>query len=562
MDITGAANTSDYPIWWRASQSYPDGAGYYYGTEDGSNYTWNMFSGTTNDTAFILYTSTSYGAGSPINATITFDEAARLVANPIISIVLDCSGSTIDSDATGARFDAAKTFITAVEAACNNTGVPDSDKPLFDLIVFSSSYTAGQQYSANTSSISAPLGFTSAVTPDTTSILATLDYLKANSSLWSGGTPLTDVTAVACERLRLLKASTDPARYSAILLLTDGLTNSDSKTQENVITDYILPNNIVTYSIGFGSSSLSDVDLFAQAQYLYEFSNRSNGRYYSDSSTTGLDTILADITSEARWAFQDFTRSYAFESNVLLHTITPNCTLPGNSYGTIDVYCMAEDDLDWDIVSRNVQLNQDSPVSISIERIVKYVKVIIHLHTGSIPTVPSMNLVYEVLHKSYIFTNPYSVVNTPQVVSFSCPSVYKQSNCLYTFKVGLGNMCDWNKMLTIPEPGRLVIPSLLDKSLTAVSGKTLTYAADRITGWPGDWLTVVTQNGTILAETQYSANSNSGEIVLLVTPPAGATLTLSLIPPKKYVIGLELQHADQIPPVSMNYSWMYSVRPT
>lgn len=561
-------DVNNYIEWWGATESYPSGSGAW-----GSGPGWSILSCVPDDFYVSVWSSGTFGSTGVTGSSFVFDTPSEQNVNPLVSIIVDCSGSSTDSDPSGERFNAAKTFVSQIldyYTTGTHEALPEDKTALFDILVFAADGLAKSNYTvydADTTStkLYAVLGAPSKVTNSESAIVTALDEFN-DTAKWTSTTPLTGSILLAAQRLMSISPpdAIGYGRQKVILLLTDGMDNTSGGESQDGVIEYLQSdsdNPISVSAIGFGSAQLAQDQLESQAAFLFEYANKTSGRYYSDTSTGGISGILSDLSSNPTWTSGDFEQVYSLNNEVYLETIDLSLSLPGNSSGTVDVYTAeAGNVVVWTQVGEGAFVLSDPPETITINRYAKHIKFIFHLTAGSIPSVTGGFFGYSVPFEEYLFTKEYTTERPVHEVSMSYARIPENmpTGSSLSFAVLPGNSTNWTYAVHLDDYDRELIPGRNYETTT--TSDNLIYTL-RNGAFVGADIVKVYVNNVLMPSTYYMLYPHSGTIVFNEPRHEDDTILCSIGYNSRYRIGIKLRHTDPYPPTDFNFSWIFTIRP-
>lgn len=581
-------DTGNYIEWYGASDSYPLGSGGYCTQPAGS---WQVVTPLTatgsDDHNVIIHEWGTFPSGGTVSTAFEFPEGpAKHVVNPIISIVIDCSGSMADTnDKENKRFDTAYDFATQLldyYSTGSHENLPTDETALFDIIIFGDSRynpnlpgaeeTNFDEHIVNPNSGYALLGSTSNIT-NSGSVLQSKLNLAKNSGL-GGGTPLQHSVRLAAERL----AKMESGRNKAIVVFTDGVATDDydnpQEFQKNplksddIINDYLLvdsdnPISVTSVLFYVEPTGYTDPELIKASQFLSYYATRTNGRFYTSVGTDGFDDIIHDLTTSTVWIQKEETREIDLKKDVLCKELSLNVTLPGQSTATVDIYTSTNDrPTDWNPLPGNPYVLYDSSVTppvISIDRMLRYLRFIFTLSAGSLPIIDGGTLTYENFNQVDLCTVAFPTERPIQQLSLSFSRVPDMlpTGVYRDFAVGLGSSTNWDNMRLLSEYDRESIPARIRESTTTEDNQTYALRYGRYSGAE----LAVYVNGGKVPDDSYTMDGYNGTITFLSPKRDQDVVTITVVYDYSYRIQTRTRFTTGEFPVEFDYSWLYTLHP-
>lgn len=575
---------NDYVEWWGATEDYPNGKGMYSTDLEG----WVDLPAPIDDYYVSIYSHVTHAAGSYTGASFAFDAPVTQNVNPVISIVIDCSNSMLygihggansGSDPFGERFASVKTFIHSMLdyfSTGSHASLDVDQTVLFDLVVFTESLLIDDKkpYPFNnsikydpTKGIYALLGESTNVTNDEAALYSLLDAAN-NQSYWGNGTPLHQSIKIAAQRLKELSVTDGIGvdRKKAIIVFTDGVAE-DNAIQPAVI-DYLQEdaNNLISvYSIGLGVGSLEEYQLADQAAVLFEYADKTSGRYYSDLGIDSMQAILEDLKSADSWTSGDFEEVYSLPNEVYLESLDFAASIPSSTTATVEIYTAEEaETVVYEQVGSgtfNILNTGDAPPSIPINRFAKHIKFIFHLTAGSIPSITGGVFNYYGIYEDYMYTKPYTAERPIQEISLAfarTPEMMPLGTSV-KFAVSPGLSTNWDYMRQLDNYDREIVPGRLKESTTTTDYLTYTLKNGQCVG--ADTIKVYV-NGVVVPESLYRVKPFDGTIRFITARLSTDVVKVSVLyDSNSYRIGIKIKHKEAAPHTDFAFGWIYTTRP-
>lgn len=588
-----------YIEWYGSTSYYPFGSGGY-STLAGQ---WRTYDEQPDDHWVIIWSDPgTRNTGGITGMSFSFDSGpVEHVVNPIISIIIDCSGSNLSTDENNSRFGYAKTFISNVldyYTTGSHTGLPTDKTALFDLLVFAERDSAAFQnknlamYDTHSpgnvasyiTKIVALLGDgspNSVITNDQDVLYAALDTLvdgDMNNRYNAGATPIGYAIKTAAQRLKSVSIEN---RKKFIVLITDGMNtddiiddpdyvgdDSDRRKKSTAIAELIAdPDDPISVNALLYQDPLyMDIDEVEQAvKYISEWTNKTSGLFYTVIDVDSLSSALTSLSSNSAWISGSQTGTLDLTKNVFVTALDLTGTIPEGASATVEIYTRVESNADgtepaWEQVGTQPFELTDGVNTITIGKFLRYVEFRFNMVAGSVPVFPGGTIYYEDIYEDYIYSKVYETERPLQQIALSFSRVpdMMPDGVKIDFAVAPGDLTWWDSMVKLAPYDRELIPARLRESTTTEDYATYTPKYGGIAGASG---VMVYINGARVPKTNYRLNPLTGAVTFTEALTAKDNVAITVDYGHKYRIGTRILHTGSVPHTTFNFSWLYTIHP-
>ena len=464
----------------------------------------------------------------------------NLVINPAICLVMDNSGSTRTTDPEGKRMDAAKQFISSFLNTYNSGVTDPAKKAGFSVTLFGITDPPGMPYQGWTdeelnifhqienSSTHVEYGIY-IYRPELSSNAQDFEFMfnaLKNKNFWLADTPLEKSIEITANYLR----QSFPNRRKFIVVFTDGMDTVTYGSRRDEVAKILLGSGgedvITLVACCFGTSDMTEWDLYQQAQLMGYLATSTGGYYYNDDMSSNISSIVENMIQGDIWGYDVVEDIYELPRLVYINMVRFDVSSPGSSEVYVDVYTRESPSQLWDLLVKD-QLVQPN-MFLTVNRLVKQFLFRFDMKFGSFPKIDGFGIFAHEVMRGVMYSVPLSSGDLPMLEMVTTGHKY----CLEGIDVIKKDMyvdvhCVplYFIMQPVKDYGRNVFPAIVADKATPL-GDGVFEVKDK--KWYGDPTVLVSVNGRILDRHQFIDFGAQGRIKFKVNIPEDSDVRVTV----------------------------------